>query len=738
MKTSIKSNRTIVIGKVNNNTSDWKYCIMRIWVNAILAISAFEAFTSGFNIPNSKVTVVALGFAASMLLQFIMFWSFDKKKRWTILFGLSLIFGGTAVAAVYFEALSNGISSITNDILTTVNKNKAMANLMFIVDEDNAVQDKKIALNALILLLVIVIGILVYFRRYIILSLSMIFILSAGMIWESDGNAFWTLIGIVGVCSAIFFANIKGRLYGSFIFEYLATMILLASVSVGVLYFMGYDPLMEIDELKDEIVYEGTNLMYGKSDYPEGKFSRFEMSMDEENNRLTVSSDKYVKMYLRGYVGSKYTPSGWEDNDQEIYGNDYEGVFEWFYQNQYYPLTSVAQYIESSQKANMINVSIENTSASIRYQYLPENITFDSLNGLYSAKKDVNFRAQGFGSKKPYDFAIESVDSYETIADAEWFLKETGPKEFLDCEQVYHYFSNQNYSTIPDEMRAYFQNKLPSAGNEVFSTAKLIRKYLAKEITYNEYVEAYEGDEDFVQHLLETSKEGYSPHYATLATLMFRYYGIPARYVEGYIAESEDKELTYNVTNKDAHAWVEVYQRGIGFIPIEVTPGFYEENDIGGGSQGGGGGGSSSGGAELPQDEDQNPNDPSETRDYSIVKILVILGMTLVVTIVFFLIRRIIVIKMRRKRISSTDFKCVIETAGVYQEKMIKYKKLEFVSTIPVSMKQIYERYKFGGIMPNDEEIESIKGYTDVVVKELKESTNFLQHIVLKFWYCYF
>jgi transglutaminase-like putative cysteine protease len=77
-------------------------------------------------------------------------------------------------------------------------------------------------------------------------------------------------------------------------------------------------------------------------------------------------------------------------------------------------------------------------------------------------------------------------------------------------------------------------------------------------------------------------KEGYEIHFATLATLLLREAGIPARYVEGYYLSSKDtniytkmKSIVFDIPDSYAHAWVEVYMDGIGWTPVEVTPGFY-------------------------------------------------------------------------------------------------------------------------------------------------------------------
>ena len=65
--------------------------------------------------------------------------------------------------------------------------------------------------------------------------------------------------------------------------------------------------------------------------------------------------------------------------------------------------------------------------------------------------------------------------------------------------------------------------------------------------------------------------------YAAAAVMMFRYYGIPSRYVEGYLLTPETvKEAgtaeTVTVSQKYAHAWPEIYLDGMGWIPVEVTP----------------------------------------------------------------------------------------------------------------------------------------------------------------------
>ena len=75
------------------------------------------------------------------------------------------------------------------------------------------------------------------------------------------------------------------------------------------------------------------------------------------------------------------------------------------------------------------------------------------------------------------------------------------------------------------------------------------------------------------------SKSGYSVQFASAATLMFRMFGLPARYVVGYAAPQSlftrqaDGSWHAVLQDDNAHAWAEVYIDGQGWTPMEMTPG---------------------------------------------------------------------------------------------------------------------------------------------------------------------
>ena len=85
-------------------------------------------------------------------------------------------------------------------------------------------------------------------------------------------------------------------------------------------------------------------------------------------------------------------------------------------------------------------------------------------------------------------------------------------------------------------------------------------------------------DEDFVLHFLTQSRQGYCVHFASAAAVMLRALDIPARYVSGYVAVVQGGRA--DVPDSAAHAWVEYYLDGFGWLPLEATPGFARETSV--------------------------------------------------------------------------------------------------------------------------------------------------------------
>lgn len=111
--------------------------------------------------------------------------------------------------------------------------------------------------------------------------------------------------------------------------------------------------------------------------------------------------------------------------------------------------------------------------------------------------------------------------------------------------------------------------------------AQAIEKYFrSNEFVYDQTLVAVpEEDQDYVDQFLFETQRGYCDNFSTSMVVMMRSVGIPARWVKGYtegeyIDTLENGRRLYEVTNNNAHSWVEGYFPGVGWVPFEPTQGF--------------------------------------------------------------------------------------------------------------------------------------------------------------------
>jgi transglutaminase-like putative cysteine protease len=80
-------------------------------------------------------------------------------------------------------------------------------------------------------------------------------------------------------------------------------------------------------------------------------------------------------------------------------------------------------------------------------------------------------------------------------------------------------------------------------------------------------------DADALLTFLTHTKAGFCQQYAATMAVLVRELGLPARIAVGYQAGTLQDDGTYLVQSKNAHAWVEVFFEGYGWLPFEPTPG---------------------------------------------------------------------------------------------------------------------------------------------------------------------
>ncbi|WP_336637275.1 transglutaminase TgpA family protein [Lysinibacillus fusiformis] len=85
-------------------------------------------------------------------------------------------------------------------------------------------------------------------------------------------------------------------------------------------------------------------------------------------------------------------------------------------------------------------------------------------------------------------------------------------------------------------------------------------------------------NQDYVDQFLFDTKVGYCDNFSTSMVVLLRSIGIPARWVKGFAPGTpgpmSDGLREYQITNDNAHSWVEAYIPGTGWMEFEPTIGF--------------------------------------------------------------------------------------------------------------------------------------------------------------------
>jgi transglutaminase-like putative cysteine protease len=87
--------------------------------------------------------------------------------------------------------------------------------------------------------------------------------------------------------------------------------------------------------------------------------------------------------------------------------------------------------------------------------------------------------------------------------------------------------------------------------------------------SYSLSTETSENGSDIAAFL--KNKVGYCQQYAAALAWMVRRAGVPARVAFGFTRGTQDGG-SWIITNRNAHAWTEVYLQGFGWIPFDATP----------------------------------------------------------------------------------------------------------------------------------------------------------------------
>ncbi len=318
---------------------------------------------------------------------------------------------------------------------------------------------------------------------------------------------------------------------------------------------------------------------------PEGQLKNLPRWQKSDTPALQITMEKPEKVYLRGVIYETYTGTAWEQLDKKDMA-EHESLFFWLHQGGFFGQSQIGIASKYTAELSPAVMTIENVNACREHGYYPYAVADASL----------------FDTERLGDTELSSVEkiTYLPGSISEWYgvqLSLSGAQSrgnvssYLSLEQAYAEYVREADLQMTQDSWEVIDRQLESQdeGRTLSEIRQIISTYLENAVIYDESVRTLNGNGDFLQYVLEQSGSGYSVQYATAATLMLRYFGVPARYVEGYYLSAEEVEAyqageTITLTENNAHAWAEYYLNGVGFVPFEVTPGYIdnEESNLGG------------------------------------------------------------------------------------------------------------------------------------------------------------
>lgn len=296
--------------------------------------------------------------------------------------------------------------------------------------------------------------------------------------------------------------------------------------------------LLDQNELPEDL--QGPQVVAGDQDKVV-KLESVGRRHDRDTVIMTVSAQHTGTLYLRGCAYDVYDGTSWRStpgwNSWSLY------------------------YGSGSSQLKKLTVETVDIHSVLYFTYAPFETEQRVVGGRM--RNDEDLRSYTMHYRTPITYS-ESWDERD---------EEIG-QEHLD-----------EYLQLPDSTRERATNILRKKvgiptqtinAGQVWRNARLIADWVSKRADYDLDTPAMpRSEDDFALWFLDKADTGYCTHFASATVVLLRAAGIPAQYVTGYVTEVRSGQRV-KVTEENAHAWVEVFINGVGWVVLEPTPGFGE------------------------------------------------------------------------------------------------------------------------------------------------------------------
>lgn len=349
------------------------------------------------------------------------------------------------------------------------------------------------------------------------------------------------------------------------------------------------DPVPFLESMSDHIGFFNGNkggsrkTGYGDNDTQLGGSFKFDENPVFE--AITTEAN-----YWRVDTKDVYTGKGWVRSEDNIVkrtsrGNIFLDLFDQFDDNNDIMIESNSALISFKEDSHIGKLTYPYAFQHLHIATEDEiDLEYDSFGAVIPYKDDERLDLDVYGLS--YLSPIFQVEALQKAQNVE--INEEATIDYGKYTQV--------PETLPSRVTELAQ-EITAPYETNYDKARAIEGYFGRSgFTYEvEDVPFPDEEDDYVDQFLFETKRGYCDNYSTSMVVMLRTLGIPARWVKGFTAGDvieegidisgvadelgvlvrDDKQYNkYEVSNSNAHSWVEVYFSGIGWVPFEPTQGF--------------------------------------------------------------------------------------------------------------------------------------------------------------------
>ena len=557
-------------------------------IGVLLSWFHMASFSDGFYRSAAGIALVMV-LAENLCLAF-----FPKKKNW--FFALPVLVAFLLALLAGWARVAGGARDYLNIMIAFWNE-KYHDNLLYLGDV--SVTKENLSLICLILLLACI-ALNSYFmsrRKLIPLFCLVVIYFLPGIILEQSSmrGSISLLLSICGIW--LFFLQAGSR------FRRIMWFLVLMSGMIFIYFTAPEGKSESVRFVEQEIWQTMGQLRYGKDTLPEGNLYRACEMEDGTKVTLRISTDHIKNMYFQGFTGAVYRDGQWKSLKKNIYAGERRGFLQWMNEQGVDPNSQYVSYQRAGNHLVMENpdetqieknqVSVRNEGANRRYIYTPYSAEKPDGDQI-AENKDSGYISKKFFGSRSYEFTeysqnvpgeLQRLDSWAYSPESE------EQNQYLQAESVYRdfvyeYYLDENHK-LSERIKKMFHPEDESGNAQtesIYEVTQRIRTKLKNSTRYHPMPKENFAGEDPLLRFLEGKQSGNSAFYASAGVLAFRSFGIPARYAEGYFLNTNRDEMEAHhgnpqdgieLTAQNTHAWVEVYADGIGWLPIDVTPGFY-------------------------------------------------------------------------------------------------------------------------------------------------------------------